>query len=498
MSNDSSDNQIRRRHHPVLPKGSFQKKDDSIVLEQELSTPKQVNQARPKFPSPITPTLPEMHLPVGNSKFQAVLPSLISPTLPPGFGMASDDSEASLAENDLHPLDNDSTRTSKTLKNSSEVLTASKLTDEGNSKPLLEEGEVAVSSPILLDSKDVIMGVTKSSKNLVEDAHKSKKASTNSSINNMASTVNSENSNVNNGSSLNGNTSSNLKRKANVTLGDYKRLKVKNKNSSSQELITADVDKTSGSLSEKSEVNHASLKKTYMRLLNSGKMQKKECDKKGKFFEAYAVDAVLCYTVAFHLQNLSNLSRNHPATTSNWRTLPAYIQFLIKEEDKLDPCIQGLFFLLLGIAFREIFHIEVMRIRHSQLNLMRDIKESSSGLTSAKSLGDAQNLCENAVRLYSSYKHYITSMKKGSSLLTIEYISSTAPNTFNEFFVQKKANIPSPLDIDAPIGVTIRFSHNLLNEWIKKQGDVFESKLLKEDIENLQSLEESYPIAQYL
>ncbi|EPY52152.1 hypothetical protein SPOG_04809 [Schizosaccharomyces cryophilus OY26] len=434
---------VQRSTHPTLPDINEANRNSDIEF---LTPPSQYKQGQFYLPSPITPTLPDLHLGRTKDETYNALPNLLSPTLPSPFVF---DLDYESKQNSDAIVSDFGSFTTKNIPTHSQA--EQKLHEKGSSKESTykndTELEVTVPEEETSHTSEVPAGKTDYP---IEKEKLVSRGSTESSI----------------GDNLKNNSATDhpvSKRKAKVTLEDYRRIKIQNKESGS--LGSSAISASSASPSMplvQNQPDFELLKQNFIRLLADGKFQKKLADKKEKYSFLFAIDAVLCYVIAFHFQNVSNVTKNQPATTSNWRTLPAYIEFFLRSENvSLEPIFQGLFLGYLGIAFREIFNIELLRMHHLQHFLMKDIRHNNSEIISKNSTGNVRNLCENAVRLHDSYKRYLAAMKQCSHLFSDDSLKGL-PITYKKFHESNLTNLSPPFCVQTSIADSVEFGIHLI------------------------------------
>ncbi|WBW71094.1 Ell binding protein Ebp1 [Schizosaccharomyces osmophilus] len=432
MSSQSISNRkpVRRSTHPTLPDINEVNRNSG---EQLLTPPPQLHRGQSHLPSPITPTLPDLQLEPTKDETHKGLPNLLSPTLPSPFMFDLDNKQETSLYANPDGIEKEVTYTKKdnsqTLEVSSEKTTHSIKTEH-------QEKSDPIESPVSDNLKDI--------------------SGTDQPVS---------------------------KRKAKVTLEDYKRLKMQNKENPSLGSPANSISSLSPSTPlVQHQPDFELLKQNFIRLLADGKFQKKLADKAEKYSFLFAIDAVLCYVVAFQIQNVSNISKNQPATTSNWRTLPAYIEFFLRSDNEsLDPIFRGLFLGYLGIAFREIFNIELLRMQHLQHFLMKDIRQSTSESIPKSSTGNVKNICENAVRLHDAYKRFVAAMKQCSQLLSSKSLKAF-PITLKKFEETNSTNLYPPFCIQTSIADSIEFGHHIITEFKDQHGFTFNSKMNHSDL----------------
>ncbi|EPX72169.1 uncharacterized protein SOCG_04862 [Schizosaccharomyces octosporus yFS286] len=428
---------VRKSTHPTLPDINEANRNSG---ERFLATPPQLLQGQFHLPSPITPTLPDLNLGSAKDEIQKGLPNLLSPTLPPSFMFDLENKHDSYLYGYLNGTEEEVTNPKKDDSQTLEIHSGKTISaTKTENKDKLEPAEFLVS-----DNQKNISGADQAIS----------------------------------------------KRKAKVSLEDYKRLKMQNKENTSAGSPINSVNSLSPSTPlMQHQPDFELLKQNFIRLLADGKVQKKLADKEEKYSFIFAIDAILCYVVAFQFQNVSNISKNQPATTSNWRTLPAYIEYFLRaDKEPLDPVFQGLFLGYLGIAFREIFNIELFRMQHLQHFIMKDIRQNDSESVPKSSIGNVKNICENAVRLHDAYKRCIAAMKQSSQLLSKKFLYAF-PVSLKEFEEGNSINLYPPFSVQTSIADSIEFGHNIITEFKDQHCFTFNSKMNHSDISLLRTLE---------
>ncbi|EEB07156.1 hypothetical protein SJAG_02238 [Schizosaccharomyces japonicus yFS275] len=272
------------------------------------------------------------------------------------------------------------------------------------------------------------------------------------------------------------------KRKLSVTLSDYRKLrKHETPGTESSRPTNSHSSENSTPVSSPSSNREAQLSSLFKKFTVIGKRQKKEADKKGTYSQTYAVDALLCYILAFEAHYFLNELRKAPPSASNWRTLPAYIHYIQHPKQNMHPHLRSLCNQIMGIVFQRIFTIEMRRMDILQHNVSKRLS-AKKGLQSPEELEELKSLTQLAVKVREAWYQASNCFKLASTLLPMRELLSNYPKTWALYTNENSTPMPMFLD-HMDVKNVLCFGRSLLQEWAENAHfDSFTTELKFDDI----------------